>query len=99
MLVMFQVTKAFDKNRSSMARVGKGSSRLFGNTLLDLVLFCFVIGNNNMHVKKKSLINKKSGRELVPAYGLLNTMIGNPDDNEELALLGAKKRKRGSKHF
>ena len=106
MLDMFQITEAFDKYRSSMERVGKAVADYSENTLLDLTLlfdltlFCFVTGNNDMHLKNFSLIRGNLGWQLAPAYDLLNVAIINPDDNEELALtLGAKKRKLTRKHF
>lgn len=100
MLDMFQITEAFDKYRSSMERVGKAVAAYSANTLLDLVtlfeltLFCFVGGNNDMHLKNFSLLRTDLGWMLAPAYDLLNVAIVNPEDTEELALtLGARKKK------
>lgn len=100
MLDMFQITEAFDKYKSSMEKVGKAIHEHSGNTLLDkvlffeLVLFCFVTGNNDMHLKNFSMIESSSGWVLAPAYDLLNVAIANPGDTEELALtLEGKKRK------
>lgn len=100
MLDMFQITEAFDKYRSSMERVGKAVAAYSANTLLDLVtlfeltLFCFVSGNNDMHLKNFSLLRTDLGWMLAPAYDLLNVAIVNPEDTEELALtLGARKKK------
>ena len=93
MLDMFQVLEAFDKYKGSMERVGKAIGQYAENTLLDLAnffeltVFCFLTGNNDMHLKNFSLIlgdNKTWG--LSPAYDLLNVAIVNPDDTEELAL-------------
>lgn len=100
MLDMFQITEAFDKYRSSMERIGKAVAAHSANTLLDLVtlfeltLFCFVSGNNDMHLKNFSLLRTDLGWMLAPAYDLLNVAIVNPEDTEELALtLGARKKK------
>lgn len=53
---------------------------------MQLVLFCFVTGNNDMHLKNFSLYRLSNGYQLTPAYDLLNIAIANPKDNEETAL-------------
>ncbi len=101
MLDMFQILEAFDKYKSSMEKVGKAISRYAENTLLNLVnffeltVFCFLTGNNDMHLKNFSMITRNSTKwDLAPAYDLLNAAIVNPDDEEELALtLNAQKSK------
>lgn len=100
MLDMFQITEAFDKYKSSMEKVGKALHEYSSNTLLDkifffeLAVFCFLTGNNDMHLKNFSMIESQSGWVLAPAYDLLNVSIINPDDTEELALrLDGKKKK------
>ena len=61
---------------------------------MQLLLFCFVTGNNDMHLKNFSLYRPKEGYQLTPAYDLLNVAIANPADKEELALtLSGKKAK------
>lgn len=61
---------------------------------LQLLLFCFVTGNNDMHLKKFSLYRPSEGYQLTPAYNLLNVAIANPKDKEELALtLSGRKTK------
>jgi len=106
MIDMFQITEAFDKYKSSMEKVGKALNSYSSNTLLDkifyfeLTLFCFITGNNDMHLKNFSMIESPSGWVLSPAYDLLNVSILNPDDEEELALtLGGKKKKLKREHF
>ena len=106
MLDMFQITEAFDKYKSSMEKIGKAIDLYSSNTLLDkvlyfeLVVFSFITGNNDMHLKNFSLIKGPVGWTLSPAYDLLNASIANPDDNEELALtLNGKKRKLSSDDF
>lgn len=99
MLDMFQITEAFDKYKSSMEKVGKALHDYSGNTLLDKVfylelsVFCFLTGNNDMHLKNFSMIESPSGWILAPAYDLLNVAIVNPDDTEELALTIEGKKK------
>jgi serine/threonine-protein kinase HipA len=106
MIDMFQITEAFDKYKSSMEKVGKALDNYSGNTVLDKVLyleialFCFITGNNDMHLKNFSMIETSSGWVLAPAYDLLNVTIVNPDDEEELALtLMGKKKKLKREHF
>ena len=61
---------------------------------IQLLLFCFVTGNNDMHLKNFSLYRPSEGYQLTPAYDLLNVAIANPKDKEELALtLVGKKAK------
>lgn len=106
MIDMFQITEAFDKYRSSMEKIGKALDNYSDNTLLDkifyfeLALFSFLTGNNDMHLKNFSMIKSLSGWVLAPAYDLLNVSIVNPDDDEELALtLAGKKKKLKREHF
>lgn len=106
MLDFFQILEAFDKYKSSMERVGRGIGEYSSNTLLDklyffeLTLFCFLTGNNDMHLKNFSMIDTGDGWSLSPAYDLLNAVIINPDDSEELALtLEGKKKKLKKIHF
>lgn len=61
---------------------------------MQLLLFCFVTGNNDMHLKNFSLYRPAADYQLTPAYDLLNVAIANPKDKEELALtLCGKKSK------
>lgn len=61
---------------------------------MQLLLFCFVTGNNDMHLKNFSLYRPAEDYQLTPAYDLLNVAIANPRDKEELALtLAGKKTK------
>ncbi len=61
----------------------------------ELVLFSFLTGNADMHLKNFSLLDQVGlGMVLSPAYDLVNTALVNPADNEELALnLNGKKKK------
>ncbi len=58
------------------------------------LLFCFVTGNNDMHLKNFSLYRPTNTYQFTPAYDLLNVAIANPGDKEELALpLSGRKSK------
>jgi serine/threonine-protein kinase HipA len=101
------VLEASDKYKSSLERVGKALGEYSANPLLDQTLFfercvfCFLTGNNDMHLKNFSMINKNNDEWLLaPAYDLLNVTIINPEDTEELALtLEGKKKKLKREHF
>lgn len=106
MLDMFQITEAVDKYKSSMERVGKALGQYSSYTLLDqlrffeLTIFCFLTGNNDMHLKNFSMIKSDKMWVLSPAYDLLNVNLANPKDKEEIALLlEGKKRKFTRQNF
>jgi serine/threonine-protein kinase HipA len=106
MLDMFQITEAVDKYKSTMERVGKALGQYSADTLLDklryfeLVVFCYLTGNNDMHLKNFSMIKNDEKWVLSPAYDLLNVNLANPSDHEELALnMEGKKRKFTRHHF
>jgi serine/threonine-protein kinase HipA len=106
MLDMFQITEAVDKYKSTMERVAKALRQFSADTLMDqlkyfeLTIFCFLTGNNDMHLKNFSMIEKDGKWSLSPAYDLLNVNLANPKDKEELALsMEGKKRKFTRHHF
>jgi len=89
-----------------MEKIGKVIDMYSANTALDklyfleLSLFSFLTGNNDMHLKNFSLIVTDYGWILSPAYDLLNVTILNPDNKEEMALpIEGKKKKLQRKHF
>jgi len=61
--------------------------------LFKLVLFSFIIGNDDMHLKNFSIINRDGKIELSPCYDLVNTIIEyrKPEDEIALSLKGKKK--------
>ena len=86
------------KYKSSYEQIAKVIATYSTTPKLDLVnymqvmLFSFVTGNNDMHLKNFSLYCPKKFYQLTPAYDLLNVAIVNPKDKEELALsLNGKK--------
>jgi serine/threonine-protein kinase HipA len=88
------------KYKSSYERVGKIIKQYATNSGFDvikyfrLVLFSFLTGNNDMHLKNFSLMHTDKGILFSPAYDLLNVNLIYPDDKEDLALtLGGRKRK------
>ena len=67
----------------------------------ELVLFSFLTGNADMHLKNFSILEQPGlGMTLSPAYDLVNTALVNPDDTEELALtLNGRKNKIQKRDF
>ena len=100
---MCQLTERLteDKYRGSYEQIAKAIlkySKLPGLDLVNFyeqVVFSFLTGNADMHLKNFSLITIPGlGPVLSPAYDMLCTAIVNPADDEELALtLNGKKRK------
>lgn len=95
------------KYKSSYERVGKAILRYSSMPKMDvtnffeLVLFSWLIGNNDMHLKNFSLYEDvENVVRLTPAYDLLNVSIINPKDDEELALtLNGRKKKLQREDF
>jgi serine/threonine-protein kinase HipA len=106
---MCQLTERLteDKYHGSYEQIAKAIVKCSVNPGLDLVnffeqlLFCFLTGNADMHLKNFSLINEPvTGYTLTPAYDMVSTALVNPKDNEELALaLNGKKRKINRNDF
>jgi len=65
------------------------------------VLFCYLTGNNDMHLKNFSLLREPDGAwNLSPAYDLVPVRLLLPDDPEEFALnLNGKKRRLAAEDF
>lgn len=60
----------------------------------EVLLFCYLTGNADMHLKNFSMYKGTGEYSFTPAYDLLSTKLVIPEDNEELALtLNGKKRK------
>ena len=58
------------------------------------LLFCFLTGNEDMHLKNFSLVVRKGIVALSPAYDLLNTtlVLGNASEESALPLRGRKRK-------
>jgi len=65
------------------------------------ILFCYLTGNSDMHLKNFSIINQPGiGHVLSPAYDMVPSLLLIPEDQEELALtLNGKKRNFTRKDF
>lgn len=93
------------KYRGSFEQIAKVIKKYASNPGLDLinffevVVFSFLTGNNDMHLKNFSLI-KKQHYMLCPAYDLVASELVIEGDEEDLALtLNGKKRKLNRKDF
>ena len=106
---MCQLTERLteDKYHGSYEQIAKAIMKYSVNPGLDLVnffeqlLFSFLTGNADMHLKNFSLINEPgAGYTLTSAYDMVSTALVNPKDDEELALtLNGKKRKINRNDF
>lgn len=89
-----------DKYKGSYERIAKLIRQYSSAPLLDVVnfwevvLFSWLTGNADMHLKNFSLFRPAHDYMLTPAYDLLSTAIVMPEDDEELALTLNGKKKR-----
>ena len=89
------------KYKGSYEQIAKAIQRFSSVPKLDMVcyweqvVFSWITGNADMHLKNFSLYSKVKGNyTLTPAYDMLSTALVMPEDTEELALtLNGKKRK------
>ncbi len=106
---MCQLTERLteEKYNGSYEQIGKAILKYSSNPGLDVVNFCelvvfsFLTGNADMHLKNFSLIHQpQQGIVLAPAYDLVATALVNPADDEDLALtLNGKKKKINRNDF
>jgi serine/threonine-protein kinase HipA len=106
---MCQLTERLteDKYKGSHERIAKAISQYSAAAKLDLtkyweqVLFSWIVGNADMHLKNYSLYSPDGGDyQLTPAYDLLSTALVLPEDTEELALtLCGRKRRLTRQNF
>lgn len=98
-----------EKYKSSCEKVGKILLQYSSNPIIDSselymrLLYCYLTGNSDMHLKNFSLIETRAGSRkyvLSPAYDLLPVNLVMPDDTEETALtLNGKKRNLTRRDF
>ena len=93
-----------DKYRSSYEKIAKLIKLHSSAPMLDLVnfwevvVFSWITGNSDMHLKNFSLISKTPGHYVLSqAYDLINVHLIFPEDDEELALTLDGKKKRLNK--
>lgn len=81
-------------NLETLARMIReycSNPRLQLTRLFHRVLFCWITGNGDMHLKNWSLIENGPLIELAPAYDLLNTRILIEDEEESALMLDGRK--------
>ncbi len=101
----------FDRNQgaqkygSSYNQIGRWIKEHSSQPGLDVtrffehVLFSFLVGNSDLHLKNLSIFTQ-AGIRLTPCYDLVSVEALEPGDDEELALpLGGKKNKLGGSDF
>ncbi len=106
---MCQLTQRLteEKYNGSYEQIAKVIFKYSDNPGLDVinffeqVVFSFLTGNADMHLKNFSLINQPGiGYSLAPAYDMVATKLVNPADQEEMALtVNGKKRKINRSDF
>jgi len=91
-----------DKYKGSYERCAKVIKKYSSMTMFDLtelylrLVFSFVVGNSDMHLKNFSMIERKEGSSeyvLSAAYDLLPVNAIMPEDKEEFALTMCKKKR------
>ena len=95
------------KYKGSYEQIAKAIQRFSAVPKLDMVnyweqvVFSWITGNADMHLKNFSLYSNEQGKYvLTPAYDMLSTALVMPEDTEELALtLNGKKRKIKKEDF
>ena len=96
-----------DKYKSSYENIAKMIRKFSSAPMLDLVnfwevvMFSWITGNSDMHLKNFSLISKEAGNYVLSqAYDLINVHLVFPEDTEELALtLDGRKKRIGRNNF
>ena len=96
-----------DKYNSSYENIARMIKKYSSAPVLDLVnfwevvVFSWITGNSDMHLKNFSLISKNPGNYVLSqAYDLINVHIVFPEDAEELALtLDGKKKNIRKQNF
>ena len=100
---MCQLTERLTEHKyqGSYEQIGKAIVKYATNPGLDIInlfeqiVFCYLIGNNDMHLKNFSLFKDPIQNYILsPAYDLVASSLLLPEDKEELALtLNGKKKK------
>ena len=88
------------KYRGSVEKIGKLVRQFTTNKgyeqqrLFELILFCYLTGNTDMHLKNYAVIENALGQyELSPAYDLLSTLLVLFDEEESALTINGKKNR------
>jgi serine/threonine-protein kinase HipA len=88
-----------EKYNNSVEKVGKAIRLHATNTFLELinfyerVIFNFLIGNGDMHLKNWALIEKSDETKLAPCYDLVASRLFIPREDESALTINGKKNK------
>ncbi len=94
-----------DKYRSSLEKVGSAIRRHATTpgrdalAFFERVVFCFLTGNSDMHLKNWSLVTDGGTIELAPAYDLLPTRLLLSDPEESALPLNGRKARLAFRDF
>lgn len=87
-----QLLEKTDKYDGSVEQIGKflktHSSTPYIDTqkLFARVLFCFLIGNGDAHLKNFAMIRTPAGYQLSPAYDMVNSRLAMAAETDEMAI-------------
>jgi serine/threonine-protein kinase HipA len=94
---MKQILGVANKYQGSLEAVGKILLQhatypgLEAVNFFERVIFCFLIGNGDMHLKNWSMTELKNGqKQLTPAYDLLSSTLYFPDESESALTVRGK---------
>ena len=96
---MFQLLEATDKYSGSLESVGKTIRAHVENVGLDTidfferVLFCFLTGNGDMHLKNWALLITDKEVSLSPCYDFVSSKVYFANEEDSALMMNAKKNK------
>ncbi len=96
---MYQLLGSTDKYEGSLESIGKAIRAHAENVGLDTidfferVLFCFLIGNGDMHMKNWAFLIRDMKPSLAPVYDLVSSKVYFKREEDSALMIGAKKNK------
>lgn len=89
-----------DKYDGSVEQIGKFLKRHSSAPFIDTqklfvrILYYFLIGNGDAHLKNFAMVQSPSGNHLAPAYDIVSSRVAMPSEHDEMALFinGRKNR-------
>ncbi len=95
----FQIIGSTDKYAGSLEQVGKAIRTHAANVGLDTidfferVLFCFLTGNGDMHLKNWALLGQAKEIAIAPCYDLVSSSLYIENEEDSALTINAKKNK------
>ncbi len=102
---MFQILGSTDKYSGSLENVGKAIRAYAANVGLDMidfferVLFCFLTGNGDMHLKNWALLGAGQDVTLAPCYDLVCSRLYIRNEADAALTINAKQNNLKQKDF